>query len=166
MRYANEELRLEDKNNPTVLSYIINEILSDDLQFQHPVYKQLFNELVLIFQNGQAFDEHYFTRHENAEICRATVDLTTDNYEISTIWRKNEVLRATDDMKLHEIVPQLVMAFKNKKVIDMIRNTQEEIRNAQSNNDSENLTILQQKFIVLNELKKQFSKKLGDRIIY
>jgi hypothetical protein len=69
-------------------------------------------------------------------------------------------------MKLQEIVPQLVMAFKNKKVINLIRTTQEEIRNAQTSNDTENLTLLQQKFIVLNELKKEFSKKLGDRIIY
>ena len=166
LRYANEELRLEDKDNPTVLSYIVNEILSDDLQFQHPVYQLLFNELVLILQSGKSYEEQYFTRHENNEICKTTVDLTTDNYEISTIWRKNEVLRASDDMKLHEIVPQLVMAFKNKKVMDMIRETQEEIRNAQTNNDAENLALLQQKFIVLNELKKQFSKKLGDRIIY
>jgi uncharacterized membrane protein (DUF106 family) len=69
-------------------------------------------------------------------------------------------------MKLNEIVPQLVMAFKNKKLMDMIRDTQEEIRNAQNDHDAENLSILQQKFVVLNELKKQFSKKLGDRIIY
>ena len=54
----------------------------------------------------------------------------------------------------------------HKKVIEMIRDTQEEIKNAQTSNDAENLTLLQQKFIVLNELKKQFSKKLGDRIIY
>jgi DNA primase len=167
MRYANEILRLEgQKDNPTVLAYVVNEILSDDLEFQHPVYQQLFKELVHIYEQNETYDERFFTRHENAEICKATVDLTTDNYEISTIWRKNEVLRATDDMKLNEIVPQLVMAFKNKKLMDMIRDTQEEIRNAQNDHDAENLSILQQKFVVLNELKKQFSKKLGDRIIY
>ena len=57
----------------------------------------------------EVFDENYFTRHENNDICKIVVDLTTDNYELSKIWKKNDVLQSTEEMKLKEIVPELVM---------------------------------------------------------
>jgi DNA primase len=163
--YGKHELRIYEENNPSVLAYIVEEIQNDELEFQHPVYKQLFSEASKLYLEGQPFEENYFTHHGNAEICKTAVDLTTESYELSAIWRKNEVLHETEDMKLREIVPELVIAFKSRKVIDLIKETQEEIKKAQSEKDAESLSILQQKFIVLNELKKKFSKKLGDRII-
>ncbi len=163
--YANHELRFSPEKNPSVLSYIIEEIRNDELEFQHPVYKQLFDEATRLYLSGKPVEDTYFTHHENNEICKVAVDLTTENYELSAIWRKHEVLHETEDMKLREIVPELVNAFKNKKVIELIRETQDEITRAQHDNDLESLSLLQQKFIVLNELKKKFSKKLGDRII-
>ncbi len=165
LRYANEELRLKDDDNPTVLTYIIHEIQNDELEFQHPVYKKIFEEMTRIWIDEEQFIDQHFTHHQDSDICKIAVDLTTENYELSSIWRKNEVLPQTEDMKLREIVPELVMAFKNKKVIEMIKETQEAIVSAQKNMDTENLILLQQKYIVLNNLKKNFSKKLGDRII-
>lgn len=165
LRYANEELRFEESGNPSVADYVVQEIIADELEFQHPVYKQIFSEIRNMLESGSGYDENLLTRHENADICKTTVDLTTDNYELSTIWRKNDVLHATDDLKLKEIVPELVMAFKNRKVLDLLKETQDEIVRAQDRKDMEHLTLLQQKFIVLNELKKKFSRELGDRII-
>ena len=163
--YGDKELRLHDEDNPTVISYIIDEIKSDELEFQHPLYKKIFDEITRMLSLEEPFSENYFTRHQDPDICKVAVDLTTENYELSSIWRKNEVLPQTEDMTLREIVPELVMAFKSKKVIDMIKETQEAIVTAQKNSDSEGLLLLQQKYIVLNDLKKSFSKKLGDRII-
>lgn len=165
LRYGNEELRLKDVDPQPVINYIVNEIRADELEFQHPVYKYIFNEAAILIDKGETYSEHVFTRHENPEICSVTVDLTTDNYELSSIWRKNEVLPETEDLKLREIVPEIVMAFKSKKVIDLLRETLEEIVQAQKDKDAEHLSLLQQKFIVLNDLKKRFSKELGDRII-
>jgi DNA primase len=163
--YGKHELRLYDENNSSVAAYIIDEIRNDELEFQHPVYKMLFEEAIKLYVTGEPFEDNYFTHHENNEICRTAVDLTTENYELSVIWKKNEVLQQTEDMQLKEIVPELVNAFKNKKVIDMIRDTQEEIIHAQKQGELASLSLLQQKFIVLNDLKKKFSRKLGDRII-
>lgn len=163
--YPNKDLNFSDDDNPTVLKYIAEELISDELELQHPVYKQIFEEMLKFYHNSEMFDENYFIRHENNDICKAVVDLTTENYELSKIWKKNDVLQATEDMKLKELVPGLVMSFKNKKVISLIKETQEEIMLAQKNSENESIILLQQKFIVLNDLKKKFSKKLGYRII-
>jgi DNA primase len=163
--HANKELRLNEDHLSTVLAYVIEEIKNDELEFLHPLYKLIYEEMEKFNLAAEAFDENYFTRHENNDICKIVVDLTTDNYELSKIWKKNDVLQATEEMKLKEMVPELVMAFKNKKVLELIKETQEEISNAQQNTELESISLLQQKFIVLNELKIRFSKKLGDRII-
>ncbi len=163
--YGNGELRLQESNNPTVLQYIIDEIKNDELEFQHPLYKKIFEEITRLYISKENFSDQFFTHHPDVDICKIAVDLTTENYELSSIWRKNEVLPQTEDLKLREIVPELVMAFKNKKVIEMIKETQESIVSAQKNNDSEGLILLQQKYVVLNDLKKNLSKKLGVRII-
>jgi DNA primase len=165
LRYGKKELRLKKEKERLVCDYIIEEIINDELEFQHPVYKKIFDFAVELHDKSIGFEDHLFTHHEDNDICKATVDLTTENYELSTIWRKNEVLTPTAEMRLSEIVPEIVLAFKNRKVMDLIKETQEEINKAQKNKDNENLALLQQKFIVLNDLKKNFSRKLGDRII-
>jgi len=165
LRYGNHELRLKNEPERRVWKYIIEEIKNDELEFQHPVYKKLFDYAVELYSRGVEFEDHFFTQHKDIDICQTTVDLTTENYELSVIWRKNEVLAQSEDMKLAEIVPEVVIAFKSKKVLDLLRNTQEEIKRAQTGKDNENLELLLQKLIVLNELKKNFAKQLGDRII-
>lgn len=162
--FASHELRIADEDNPTVLQYAVEEIQKDDLDFQHPVYKLIYNEFLNFYTQNRFPEEMYFTHHENPEICKVVVDLTTDNYELSTIWRKNEVLQETEEMKLREIVPEIVMAFKNKKVMELIRETQEEIVIAQKNEDTESMLFLIQKTMILNNLKKEFSSGLGGRI--
>jgi DNA primase len=163
--YAGKELRIAENVNPTVLIYVVEELKNDELEFQHPIYRLIYEEMQKFYETSEIFDENYFTRHENNDICKTVVDLTTENYELSTIWKKNDVLQATEDMKLKELVPELVLSFKNKKVLTLIKETQEEIQIAQKNSENESIVLLQQKFVVLNDLKKKFSKKLGDRII-
>jgi DNA primase len=165
LQYASQELRFGETNNPTVLSYVINEINHDELEFIHPVYHLIYSEMQSMYSSGEKFDEQKFTQHPNAEICSVAADLLTSNYKLSVIWKKNEVLPQTEDMILKQIVPEQVMAFKNKRVLELIKETQEEINKAQQKQDMESILLLQQKIIVLNELKKRFSKELGDRII-
>lgn len=165
LQYGNQELFFGETNNPSVLSYVINEINNDELEFSHPVYRLIFNEMQVIYANGAKFDEQQFTRHPNNEICSVVAGLLTSNYKLSIIWKKNEVLPQTEDMILKLIVPEQVMAFKSKKVLELIKDTQEEISKAQQKEDMESILLLQQKMIVLNELKMRLSKKLGERII-
>ena len=86
-------------------------------------------------------------------------------YQLSKIWEKHETYVETEDMKLKEVVPETVDAFKNRKVVTLIKETQQQLREAQESNDIDTILLLQQRFIVLNELKRSLSKNLGNRII-
>jgi hypothetical protein len=68
-------------------------------------------------------------------------------------------------MRLKEIVPEALLAFKNEKVLKLMKETEDDLKNAQDQKNEERMQSLQIKYIVLNNLKKNLSKDLGDRII-
>jgi hypothetical protein len=68
-------------------------------------------------------------------------------------------------MRLKEIIPEAILAFKSEKVLKLIKETEEDLRYAQEQKNDDRIQSLQVKFIVLNNLKMNLSKGLGDRII-
>jgi DNA primase len=148
-----------------VAQYIISEIEADELEFSHPVYKMIYEDIRQHVVNSSPFTDKYFIHHPDEAISRISIDLMAPSYGLSKIWEKHDNFIETEDMKLKEIVPEAVKAFKNKKVLAMIKETQKMLKEAQANDDSDNISLLQQKFILLNDLKKKLSKDLGYRII-
>ena len=170
LNYGNREvINVTNKDNReeivTVAKYIINEIESDDLEFKDPVLKIIFNKIHQTISDGNQIDEKFFLFHPDDTIARVSVDLLATTYQLSKIWEKHETYVETEDMKLKEIVPETVDAFKNHKVVTLIKETQQQLREAQESNDTDAILLLQQRFIVLNELKRSLSKNLGNRII-
>ena len=149
----------------TVARYIISEISEDELEFNHPGYKIIYEDIEQHVSNDNPLTEKYFIHHTNEAISRIAVDLLTSAYDLSKIWEKHDNYIETEDMKLKEIVPEAINAFKNKKVLDMIKETQKKLKIAQENKDADSVSLLQQKIILLNDLKKTLSKDLGFRII-
>lgn len=166
LNFGNRDL-FPEHDTLAVSKYIIDEVRNDELEFQHPVYRRIFEMVAELVDKKMKIDSNYFIMNEDIEISTASVDLLDEGYDdkISKIWSKNEVKLETEEMKLKEIVPELIISFKNQKVLEMIKETQEEIKHAQSSNDSEGIDLLIQKMQLLNELRKNISKKLGDRII-
>ena len=165
MEFAVDQPESKEKVYIPVARYIVQEIRNDELEFQHPIYNIIFDEISRLLDNDEPLDEKYFIEHPHLEVSQVTVDLLTPTYGLSKIWQKNENFVETEDMKLKEIVPETVLAFKNKKVMQLIRETHEQLKLAQENNVNEDILLLQQRYIILNELKKNLSKNLGDRII-
>jgi DNA primase len=149
----------------TVFEYIISEIEHDELEFQHPLYSRLFHEIVACKKNKIAFSEQYFVLHTDNSLAKAVVDLITSAYDLSKIWKKRENYFETEEMRLKEIVPDALLAFKQDKVLKLLKETENDLSHAQLLNDIERIQALQHKFIKLNDLKKQLSKGLGERII-
>ncbi len=170
LNYGNQEvIKVTNRNNQeemiSVARYIVNEIENDDLEFKDPALKIIYDKVIQAVSDGKQIDEKFFLFHPDDNIARISVDLLATTYQLSKIWERHETFVETEDMKLKEVVPETVNAFKNNKVVTLIKETQQKIRTAQENNDVDNILLLQQRFIVLNELKKNLSKNLGDRII-
>lgn len=164
--YPDEQLNIipESESNLTVLDYFINEIQQDELEFHHPVYSLIWDEIVSLRQQNIPVKEQYFITHPNEMIAKTTIDLITSAYDLSKIWRRYENYIATEEMRLREIVPEALLAFKNEKVLQLIKETEEDLRNSQQHHNEERIQALQHKIIILNNLKLSLSKGLGNRI--
>ncbi len=170
LNYGNRDVIkvTNDKNREETISvakYIVSEIESDELEFRDPVLKIIFDEIRQILTDRKQIDEKHFLFHPDDTIARISVDLLATTYQLSKIWERHETYVETEDMKLQEVVPETVNAFKNQKVVILLKETQQQLRTAQESNDSDTVLLLQQRFIILNELKRSLSKNLGERII-
>ena len=150
----------------SVKEYLLHEIENDELEFHHPVYHQIFTEMKEYYYKNDPIPEKHFVFHIDIAVSSTVVDLLTSyNYSLSKIWRKFESYVASEDMKLGEIVPEALMVFKIDRVLRMLKETENSLKIAQDNNDIENIDALQNKYIILNSLKRELSKGLGERII-
>lgn len=167
LSFGNRMLYAGVDDSPTIGQYVVEEIRVDELEFLHPVYQKIFLLVMDLVDKKMKIDHNFFIMHEDVEVSSVAVDVMTESYDdkMSKIWSRNSAKFETEEMKLKEIVPELVTSFKNKKMLEMIRETQEEIKHAQASNDMESITLLLQKMQILNELKRNIAKKLGDRII-
>jgi DNA primase len=148
-----------------VADYVLHEIAQDELEFHHPVYNQIFTELIQRLKEENTSYDRYFTEHPDELVSRTVVDLITSEYDLSKIWKRKENYYETEDMRLKEIVPEAILALKSEKVLQLLKETETELRFAQEQKDEERVQALQIKFMVLNNLKMNLSKGLGDRII-
>ncbi|MBN2482179.1 MAG: DNA primase [Bacteroidales bacterium] len=167
--YGSQKITLRDANKQEYEvqagRYLINEIEKDELDFHHPVLNQIYGEIIKIIDNDQVNLEHFFVTHPDEIISKTVVDLITSAHDLSKIWKKFENYFETEEMRLTELVPEALLSFKNEKVMRLIKETEDELRHAQQQSDEERMLALQSKFIVLNNLKKNLSKGLGDRIV-
>jgi DNA primase len=154
-----------DLTDMRVADYVFQEIEQDELEFHHPVYNILFTELVHQLKESSSIYDRYFTQHPDVLVAQTVVDLITSEYDLSKIWKRRENYFETEDMRLKEIVPEAILALKSEKVLQLLKETEIELRYAQEQKDDNRIQALQIKFMVLNNLKMNLSKGLGDRII-
>jgi len=149
----------------TVSDYILHEIEQDELEFYHPVFNRIYHEMLSFRKESGIITDQFFIKHADDTISRTVVDLITSAHDLSRIWKRRENYFETEEMRLKEIVPEAILAFKNEKVLKMIKETEVDLQHAQEQHNEERMQALQVKFIVLNNLKINLSKGLGDRII-
>ena len=165
--YADEQFVTDTETESTisVADYLISEFEQDELEFHHPVYALIYAEIISLRKQNEKITEQYFIKHPDELISKTVIDLITSAYDLSKIWKRYENYYETEEMRLKEIVPEAMLALKNEKVLKLIRETEEDLRYAQEQNNEDRMQSLQVKFIVLNTLKISLSKELGDRII-
>lgn len=110
----------EDSNDVlhnNVASYIFAELEADELTFNTPVYRAIYD---LYRQEWERLGEgvevptYGFVNNSDPEVCSVVVNLLTadDNYVISRIWELKEVHVESDEEQLAEAVPKAVAMFK------------------------------------------------------
>jgi DNA primase len=149
----------------TVADYIVHEITSDDLLFDHKVCAKIFEDFRFHVDQGLITGDKQFVKHEDPEISSLSADLLADSHELSRIWKEKQTYVETEEMKLKEIVGDAVLKFKGDKIIIRRKEIMALLEEAVKANDTEKVLVLQKRYASLSVVLGLISKKLGNRIL-
>ena len=149
----------------TVSDYIVREIISDDLSFDDTVCARIFEDFRFFTEQGIFPGDKQFVKHEDPEISSLSADLLSDSHELSRIWRDKQTFVETEDMKLKDIVPDVVLKFKSDKIKVRLKEIMIQLEAAVKAGDNETVLALQKRDQNLKVALKLISKRLGNRIL-
>jgi len=149
----------------TVSDYIVREITSDDLIFDHRICSKIFADFRFHVEHGLIAGDKQFVKHEDPEISSMSADLLADSHELSKIWTTKQTYVETEEMKLKEIVGDAVLKFKSDKIKNKRKEIMALLEEAVKANDTEKILALQKRYANLSVVLGLISKKLGNRIV-
>ena len=149
----------------TVSDYIVKEIISDELTFDHAVCGRIFEEFRFHADHGLIAGDKQFVKHEDPQISSLSADLLADSHELSRIWKDKQTYVETEEMKLKEIVGDAVLKFKSDKIKMIRKEIMEQLEEAVKSNNTEKVLLLQKRYSNLSIAMGAISRKLGGRIV-
>ena len=161
------KIRSEDgqEDVTTVSDYIVREIISDDLLFDDDTCARIFEEFRFYTQQGIFPGDKHFVKHEDPVISRLSAELLSESHELSRIWKDKQAFVETEEMKLKDLVPDVVLKFKSDKIKVRLKEIMSQLEEAARSGDSERVLALQKKDQNLKVALRMISEKLGNRIV-
>ncbi|MBN3035607.1 MAG: DNA primase [Bacteroidales bacterium] len=147
-----------------VARFINDDIRNDDLSFTNSLYQKIFEEYTVHLERGESPDAFHFVNHPNQEVAMLAIDLTTSRYELSENWeQKHRIFTTGEEMRLFEAVVNSILSFKAKRIGEMIRDIQEQMRHADNEDD---MNMLIARFKTMKQISRTIHDRLGRVITY
>ncbi len=171
-----------------VAGIIINDLEANGLTFRNVRYKALYDSYIEAYNSRMAEQddnggyEHimhpeqeeqavpaiglqHFINHPDPEVCNAAVDILTDdeNYVVSKLWEKHDIVVASEADKLSETVPGLVILYKSKAIELIIDTLKQQLRREGLTDEEE--TDITFRIAALNKERTSISRKLKRLIL-
>lgn len=148
----------------TVGDYILQELEQDQLMFYNELHALILEEYKLNHHQEGFLAEKFFIYHQNQRLSLLAADLVTERYTLSKVHSKMKRVE-TDLERLIDLVPRVVFEFKNSLILDMIKQKLLSLKSATDMKNNALADQLMTEIRQLDEVKKQLSKTLGERII-
>jgi DNA primase len=149
----------------SVADFIVREITGDGLLFNDRVCSRIFADFRFYTEHGLMTGDKQFVKHEDPEISSLSADLLADSHELSRIWKDKQTFVETEEMKLKDIVGDVVLKFKSDKIIIIRKEIMSQLEEAVKANDIEKVLMLQKRYANLSVALGAISRKLGNRIL-
>ncbi len=172
LNYGNEEIAVqvehEDESEvaeeevvTNVATLIAHDLLNDKVDFQNPLFAQIFDFFVERLENDEEVEANDLIQHHDPAIQQLVAELLTEKYKLDD-WERKEIYVTTELMKLKKAVHGALFAFKTKYITRLIDQNQSDVKSAASFDDVRTLLEEQKK---LQKLKTQISKLQGITIL-
>ena len=167
IRYGQSVMFYADADKPepvTVGTFILEEFEHDNLRFQNSLHQQILEEYKQHCIDETFNVEKFFLYHSNTQISQLAANLITEKYALSKVHSKVKKVD-TDGDRLIDLIPRVIYEFKNSLILQEIRQKLIELKAASDAKNSQLANKIMIEMAGLENVKKQLSKELGERII-
>lgn len=149
----------------TVSDYIVGEITADNLEFENPVFADIFSEYRFHVNQGIFPGDQSFIKNPDPAISSVSADILADPHRISKIWKEKQAYFPTEVDLLKKTVEDTVLKFKGDKIKAIRKTIMHQMAEAAKAGNMETVLILQKRYDTLNKVLAIIAKNLGDRIV-
>lgn len=168
LNYGSKDVPIEilnESNEPeeilaTTAEVIVDEVCSDDLKFDNPIYQTIFDLFCHAVDNRQPLpDANLFAAHADGLVRNTALSLMIDSYTVSTQWyEKKHIFVPQIGTHLKEDIDQTVLTFKQKKLDQKLEANSYKLRECKNEDD---IMILMAERQQLTELRKVVCQRLN-----
>ena len=154
----------QEKEKTSVIELIHEELSSDELEFETPLYKMIYNDFATNLQNQVLLSTSYFKNLENQKIVSFVSHLQSSDIELSYNWMdKYNIITKSEGDDIYKSVMNSVYNFKYHKVDEVILKIKNEIKDGGAEGDAVLELLAEQ--MSYEKIKKRLSEMLGRIII-
>lgn len=148
----------------TVTECIATGLKEDDLQFYAPLHRLILQECEAHLNDPNFNPERYFIAHPDPAVSKLAVDLISDRYQLSKYHSKGQKI-VTDEERLYELIPRLLLDFKLSIVEEEMKNTLQALTNPEIANDPQRCMEIMKRYKELQETQSVMAQHAGDRVV-
>ena len=148
----------------TVVEYVINDLKEDELAFHNPLHRRILSEASEHIHDQEFASERFFVAHPDPKISTIATELASDRYQLSKYHSKTQKL-VTDEERLYEMVPMLMINFKNAIVAEELKHIMYALQDPSIANDDAQCDAVMQRYKEMKEIQNLMAKRLGDRVV-
>ena len=148
----------------SVIEYVINDLKQDELSFHNPLHRQILTEAATHIHDAGFTAERYFLAHPETTISKLSVELISNRYQLSKYHSKSQNI-ITDEERLYELVPALMINFKYAIVSEELKHMMSALQDPAVANDEEKCNAIMKRYCEMREVQSIMAKRLGDRVV-
>ena len=148
----------------SVIEYVINDLKQDELSFHNPLHRQILTEAATHIHDAGFTAERYFLAHPETTISKLSAELISNRYQLSKYHSKSQKI-VTDEERLYELVPALMINFKYAIVREELKHMMSALQDPAVANDEEKCNAIMKRSREMREVQSIMAKRLGDRVV-
>ena len=156
-------LEIKSENGETseeqypLAQFIIEEMLTDNLNYKNSTYQNIFNEFVDGLENGLLINDQHFIQDPN--LTSIVVDLTTSANTLSENWeKKHQIQTKTEPLRLKQAAIESVFIYKLRVTENLILEKQMQLKEPLNSKETD---IKLEEISELMKVRNIFANELG-----